>query len=73
MEADLVAEGSVKGVLTGKHYNRSLRTHKVVYEAMMSILFRSFLESLPEQSQIEINNFNGKYYKIFLLILYSII
>ncbi len=52
----------MKGVLTGKHYNRSLRTHKVLYEALMLMLFNSFLESLPEQRQIEIKNFIGKQY-----------
>jgi hypothetical protein len=59
VEADLVAVGSLKGVMTGKHYNRSLRAHKVIYEAMMRMLFNSYLQSLPQESQIEIKGFIG--------------
>jgi hypothetical protein len=59
VEADLVAAGSLKGVMTGKHYNRSLRTHKVIYEAMMRLLFNSYLHSLPQESQNEIKEFIG--------------
>ena len=34
IESEIVAPGSVKGVLSGKHYNRSIRAHKMVYEAL---------------------------------------
>ena len=32
LESTLVGSGSLKGVLEGKHYNRAVRTHKVVTE-----------------------------------------
>ena len=33
IEAGIVAEGSINGVLDGKHYNRAVRVHKYIYEA----------------------------------------
>ena len=33
IEAGIVAEGSINGVLDGKHYNRAVRVHKHIYEA----------------------------------------
>ena len=30
IEAEIVAEGSVNGVLDGKHYNRAVMVHKYV-------------------------------------------
>ena len=46
IESEIVASGSVKGVLTGKHYNRCIRAHKVVFEAMQRLRFLAFYESL---------------------------
>ena len=37
IEASLVGSGSVNGVINGKHYNRALRCHKVVLEALERI------------------------------------
>lgn len=31
IESEIVAQGSINGVLTGKHYNRCIRAHKIVY------------------------------------------
>ena len=47
IESDIVASGSVTGVLSGKHYNRSLRVHKIIYEAMQRMRFQAFEKSLP--------------------------
>lgn len=67
MESDLVAIGSLPGVLTGKHYNRSIRCHKVMYEALMHLLFQSYLETLPLEVQEETEDFIGKYRMFYLL------
>ena len=48
IESDIVAAGSVNGVLSGKHYNRSIRAHKLIYEAMQRLRVKAFLKSLPE-------------------------
>ena len=45
IESKTCAGGSIEQGLTGKHYNRALRVHKVVYEALERIL-RQVYESL---------------------------
>ena len=51
IESELVAPGSVNGVLSGKHYNRSVRSHKVIFEALSRLLFQSYFDSIsaPER------------------------
>ena len=61
VESELVAEGSINGVLNGKHYNRSVRAHKVLHEAFTHLLFDMYLQSLPPESQEKISIFIGKY------------
>ena len=34
IESELVAIGSMNGVLTGKQYNRCIHAHKAMYEAL---------------------------------------
>ena len=43
IEAGIVAEGSINGVLDGKHYNRAVRVHKYIYEALMRLVWAEFL------------------------------
>ena len=35
IESGIIAEGSVGSVLDGKQYNRGVRLHKIIYEALM--------------------------------------
>ena len=42
IESGICASGSIEQVLTGKHYNRVLRVHKVVYEALERILLQIY-------------------------------
>ncbi len=42
IESGIVAEGSVNGVLDGKHYNRAVRVHKCIYEALMRLVWAEF-------------------------------
>ena len=58
IESEIVASGSVKGVLTGKHYNRCIRAHKVVFEAMQRLRFLAFYESLPDNETEELSSFS---------------
>ena len=37
IESDVVATGSVNGILSREHYNRSIRAHKLIYEAMQQL------------------------------------
>jgi hypothetical protein len=58
IESEIVASGSVKGVLTGKHYNRCIRAHKVVFKAMQQLRFLAFYESLPDNEAEELSSFS---------------
>ncbi|XP_078353866.1 uncharacterized protein LOC144638547 [Oculina patagonica] len=42
MESGIVGSGSVAGVIEGRHYNRALRTHKIVFEAMHRLQWTGF-------------------------------
>ena len=43
IEAWIVAEGSVNGVLDGKHYSRGVWVHKHIYEALMRLAWGQFM------------------------------
>ncbi len=42
IEAGIVAEGSINGVMSGKRYNRAVRVHKSIYEALMRLAWMEF-------------------------------
>lgn len=42
MESGVVASGSVAAVLDGRHYNRAIRAHKWLYEAVLRIAWMHF-------------------------------
>ena len=45
IEADIVAPGSIEGILSGHHYNRSIRANKMMYEALVRLRWKAFLEA----------------------------
>ena len=65
IESELVAPGSINGVLSGKHYNRSVRSHKVIFEALLRLLFQQNLNSLTPQQKDETVTFIGKSISLF--------
>jgi hypothetical protein len=58
IESEIFASGSFKGVLTWKHYNRFIRAHKMVFEAMQRPRFLAFYESLPDNEAEELSSFS---------------
>ena len=48
IESNIIAEGSVAAVMEGRQYNRAVRVHKCVYEALMRIAYRGFPEWLAD-------------------------
>ena len=46
IESEIIAPGSIKGVLSGKRYNRSIRVHKIIYEALERLRWEAFEEML---------------------------
>ena len=49
IKSEVVAVGSVNGVFTGRHYNRAVRAHKLVAEAMQHMFLTIYLDSIPEK------------------------
>ena len=42
-ESGVIAEGSIDGVMDGHKYNRAVRLHKLMYEALMRLAWKGFL------------------------------
>ena len=60
VESGVLAEGSVAGVLDGRGYNRAVRLHKLMYEALMRLVLQGFLPWIKEnheQSKWTVNSF----------------
>ena len=43
IESGILAEGSVSSAVEGKMYNRGVRIHKYIYEALMRLIWKQFL------------------------------
>ena len=48
VESGVIAEGSVSGVLDGRRYNRAVRCHKLMYEALMRLAWKGFQSWVEE-------------------------
>ena len=51
IESWIISEDFINDLLSGKHYNRSLRTMKIFCEAIYRLLFDAFFDSLPSPDQ----------------------
>ena len=49
LEADLIGTGSIKGVLSGKHYERALHCHKVIAEALERLLLLQYFSTHDDE------------------------
>ena len=54
IESRIIGSGSLNGVLEGKHYNRALRTHKIVVEALMRLNWQAFIQCERESPHTSI-------------------
>ena len=54
IESGIVAQGSLNGAMNGHHYNRSVRMHKCVVEAMERIRFQCFIDSLSNEDKDQV-------------------
>ena len=50
IEAQIVAEGSISGVIDGRHYNCGVRAHKYRYETLMRLAWAQFLRRLESSN-----------------------
>ena len=51
IESGIISVGSIRGILSGKHYNRYVMCHKLVFEAMERLRFQAFLDALDDDEQ----------------------
>ena len=56
IESEIIASGSVKGILSGKHYNRAIRIHKLLYEAMERLRVEAFDKSLTTEEKTKLDS-----------------
>ena len=57
IESNIIGQGSVKGVMSGKHYNRSMYCHKIVSEALNRLRFKAFLDCLDDEDKNDVSTF----------------
>ena len=60
IESEIVAAGSVEGVFSGKSYNRCVRAHKIVFEALHRLRLMAFYNTLKENEAESMNTFGVK-------------
>ena len=51
IESGIVAEGSLSGVMDGRRYNRGVRFHKLMYEALMRLVWKGFRPWIAENHE----------------------
>lgn len=54
-ESEIVSSGSVGGVIKGKHYNRAIRAHKYIAEALLRMQWRLFEAWLDDKMPTDVN------------------
>ena len=50
IESEVVATGSMNGVISGKHYSRAVRSNKLMSDALHRMRLQAFLHSLMEEA-----------------------
>ena len=48
VDSGVIAEGSVAGALDGRRYNRGVRLHKIMYEALMRLAWQRFVACIQK-------------------------
>lgn len=51
VEAGVIADGSISGVIDGQRYNRAVRLHKLLYEAFLRLAWKGFHPWLEQNHQ----------------------
>ena len=64
VESGIIAEGSVNQMLEGTMYNRAIRFHKLLYEALMCIAWKEFFPWLEKNHQDELELFHSTIEKL---------
>jgi hypothetical protein len=56
VECEIIAEGSITAVLEGRRYNRAVRLHKLVYEALLRVAWNTFCNWLEENHLVDLQS-----------------
>lgn len=56
----IVAEGSINTVISGKCYSRAVRLYKLLYEALLRMLFEMFISSKTADKEESVKNLQAK-------------
>ena len=56
IESNIISAGSVKGVLSGKNYNRATYSHKILFESLHRLLMEEFLKTQHEDVLCSVKN-----------------
>ena len=51
LDAGVVAGGSLKGVISGHHYNRAIRSHLLLCEALERLRWDAFTNTLCDEDK----------------------
>ena len=54
-ESNIIASGSLNGIINGHHYNRAVRTLKLIYEAMSRLQWKQFGEYLKGCENLDLD------------------
>ena len=54
IESEIVAAGKVNGVTSGHHYNRSMKAHKLMFEALHRLRWKNYLKTVDDERKREI-------------------
>ena len=60
IESNIIATGSVNAVLSGKHYNRSVRAMKILYEALYGLILAAYEESMVDDGRRKFIDLMGR-------------
>ena len=67
VESGVIVEGSIDNVLDGKQYNRAVRLHKLIYEALIRLAWSGFEEWLEANHTEALPKYNDTIYTIICL------
>jgi hypothetical protein len=65
VEAQVVVVGSLNGVMSGSNYNRAIRAHKILFEALSVLQLQEFLQQLPLTKQENYANLLRNIYELY--------
>ncbi|XP_077968888.1 uncharacterized protein LOC144422864 [Styela clava] len=60
IESRVVAPGSINSIMHGRHYNRSIRAHKLVFEALHRMRWNVFIKNQSLQSKAKVFDLASK-------------